>query len=98
MSKGARGGTVLSPAIHEALRLGPKGQVNLEELEIDTVIVLCDGETQDGPTWVTPLLEAIGEETAVRFHGVQIGGFGDGTLQQLADLTGGRFLRVVEGS
>jgi len=93
---GPRGGTELRPAVREVLRLDDGGRPDLAELEIDTVIVLCDGHTQDGPGWVDPLLDDVADETAIRFHGVQIGGAGDGTLRRLASRTGGEFRVVSE--
>lgn len=90
------GGTRLFPAVREVLRLDADGRPALDELDIDTVIVLCDGQTEEGPSWVDPLVDSVRDETAVRFHGVQIGAAGDGTLQRLAQRTGGEFVRVAE--
>lgn len=90
-----QGGTMLRPAISRALELDPKtGQPELAKLEADTVIVLCDGATAEGASWVQPLLRAVREATCVRFDCVQIGSGGDGTLQALADQSGGQFVHV----
>ncbi len=43
---------------------------------------------------VEPLLARVGAEACVVFHCVQIGAGGDGTLEALARLTGGEYLRV----
>jgi hypothetical protein len=87
------GGTELRPAIEHVLRLGRDGRPDLAKLQEDTVIVLCDGATAEGPTWVEPLLERVGAETCVTFHCVMIGrGSGDGVLPGLARLSGGEYV------
>lgn len=86
------GGTQLRPAVEQILRLGSGGEVDLKRLEEDTVVVLCDGATEEGPSWVAPLLERIGPECCVAFYCVQLGSGGDGALQQLAELSGGQFV------
>ncbi len=83
------GGTELRPAIEHVLRLDRQGEPVLARLEEDTVIVLCDGATAEGPRWVEPLLERVGPATCVAFHCVMIGRGGDGALQALAELSGG---------
>jgi hypothetical protein len=88
------GGTQLRPAIEEAFELRRDGSVDLEQLEADTVVVLCDGATEEGPRWVAPLLARVNERACVVFHCVQIGPGGDGTLEALAAETGGDFVRV----
>ena len=90
-----QGGTMLRPAITRALALDPTtGQPDLEKLEADTVIVLCDGATAEGAAWVAPLFRAVREATCVRFDCVQIGNGGNGTLEALAAESGGQFVRV----
>ena len=90
-----RGGTMLRPAITRALELDPKtSQPDLERLEADSVIVLCDGGTAEGPAWVAPLLREVADSACVRFDCVQIGTGGDGTLEALAAESGGQFVRV----
>jgi Mg-chelatase subunit ChlD len=90
------GGTELRPAIEEAIALTPSGRCDLALLEADSVVVLCDGETAEGPLWVQPLLERVNGEACLVFHAVQIGGAGDGTLEALAEQTGGQHLRIAE--
>jgi len=85
------GDTCLRPAIEAAL--GLSGESAGRPLEADTIIVLCDGETSEGPSWVAPLLERVRDASQVRFHCVLIGTQGDGTLEALAEGTGGDFLR-----
>jgi hypothetical protein len=58
------------------------------------VIVLCDGETAESQQWVRPLLERVNQDACLVFHCVQIGSAGDGTLQRLAELSGGEFVQV----
>jgi len=89
------GGTELRPAIESVLRLDRAGNPNLERLEEDTVIVLCDGATAEGAGWVPPLLERVGATSAVAFHCVQLGsGGGDGALRLLAELSGGEYVET----
>jgi hypothetical protein len=94
--RGPEGGTELEPAVREALHLDARGRPDLEALEADTVVVLCDGETAEGPGWVRALLEGPNQEAALVFHCVQIGGGGDGTLEALAQGSGGSFLVVKD--
>ena len=88
------GGTSLQPAIERALLLDSHGRPRVEALEADTVVVLCDGATDRGSAWVKPLLDEVLPIYPVRFHTVLIGSRGDGTLEALAEQSGGRFLRV----
>lgn len=87
-------GTKLRPAVELALRMGPGGTFDPKLVTADTVVVLCDGETAEGPRWVRPLLERIHAEARVVFHCVMIGQRGDGTLELLAERSGGDFVRV----
>ncbi len=88
------GGTWLFPGIAKALQLTRDGGLLPGRVKVDTVIVLCDGNTNDGPSWVEPWLSKYNEAAQLVFHCVQIGHAGDGTLQLLAKLSGGQFLRV----
>jgi Mg-chelatase subunit ChlD len=94
LARAPGGGTYLRPAVERALRLDKHGDMDIERLEADSIIVLCDGETTDGPAWVRPLLDRIGTESRIRFHCVLIGNQDDGTLAQLAAGTGGDYVRV----
>jgi Mg-chelatase subunit ChlD len=94
--RGPDGGTELEPAVREAMRLDARGRPDLEALEADTVVVLCDGETAEGPGWVRALLEGPNQEAALRFHCVQIGGGSDGTLEALAAGSAGSYLVVPD--
>jgi Mg-chelatase subunit ChlD len=88
------GGTELKNAIARAMRLSPDGQPDMAVLEADTVIVLCDGATAEGPGWVEPFLRDANLRARIVFHCVQIGAGGDGTLEKLAAGSGGEFIRV----
>jgi len=88
------GGTLLRPAVELALAMDAEGRVDPELVEADTIVILCDGETASGPGWVRPLLTEIRAETRIRFHCVQLGSNGDGTLERLARGSGGDFIRV----
>ena len=88
------GGTNLKPAI-ERLMKAVSGEASDEQrLEEDTVIVLCDGATAEGSDWVAPFWEAVGWRSEVIFHCVQLGGGGNGTLEELARVSGGEFVRA----
>ena len=88
------GGTRLRPAIESALRVDAHGQVDLAHLEADTVIVLCDGETEEGAAWIGPFLQEHLPTTRVVFHGVQVGPGGDESLERLAKESHGDFVRI----
>jgi len=87
------GGTNLYDGVRTALRLDNRGRIKLSRVKVDTVIVLCDGETAEGPDWVLPWLRSENEAAQIVFHCAQIGSGGDGTLQALAAGTGGDFVR-----
>ena len=89
---GPAGSTHLQDAVFDAVGY-KRGKLKLEALEADTVVVLCDGETFNGPDWVRPWLEEI-EGAEVIFHCVQVGGESDGTLRQLARISGGELVEV----
>ncbi len=88
------GGTELQAAIYDALELTPAGLSNGAKLEADTIVVLCDGETAEGPSWVAPLLAHVNPNLCVKFFCVLVGPGGDGTLEALAQASRGQFLRV----
>ena len=71
-----------------------RGDPDMERLEADTIVVLCDGETERGPRWVQPTLERVLPHHPLVFHCVLLGGRGDGTLRALAEGSGGSYLRV----
>ena len=91
---GDRAGTQLRAGVLRALCIDKRGKQDLKSLEADTIIILCDGATAEGPWWVSPLMRRIGDESRVVFHAVQIGKFGDGTLEALCAATGGSYVQV----
>lgn len=88
------GGTNLRPAIELALGLDKRGGFDHRRLAADTFVVLCDGATTSGRSWVKPLLRRVQPEAQVRIHCVLIGTQGDGTLEALAEGTGGDLVRI----
>ncbi len=94
--QGPKGGTHLRLGIQAALGIDRDGEVDLDDLEVDTLVVLCDGKTASGADWVTPFLRRYRAQTGIVVHGVQIGAAGDGTLEALAEGTGGEFVRVED--
>ena len=88
------GGTNPRLAIEQALLMDDAGRPDVDALEADTVIVLCDGATDEGSAWVKPFLDRVLPLYPIRFHSVLIGSEGDGTLRALAEQSGGRYRRV----
>lgn len=88
------GGTHLRHGIELAAALDRGGNAQLELLEADTIIVLCDGDTSQGRGWVPGFLERVNPEARLVFHCVMLASGGDGTLEALAEGTGGQFVRV----
>jgi len=89
------GGTFLRDGIHKAFQLDRRGRLDLDALNTDTIVVLCDGATTEGSGWVVPFLKRHNQEARITFHCVQIGPGGDGTLELLANETGGDFRRIA---
>ena len=94
LSGGDRAGTQLRPAVLEALQIDRRGRQNLDALQVDTIILLCDGKTAEGSDWVVPMMRRIGDDSRVVIHAVQIGARGNGTLEALCSTTGGDFVYV----
>jgi hypothetical protein len=88
------GDTYLRRGIDAALDLDAAGRLHLERLQADSLVVLCDGATTEGPAWVEAVLPEWVASARLRFHCVQIGLGGDSTLQALAQESGGEFVRV----
>jgi hypothetical protein len=88
------GETLLFEGLRAGLGLDSRGRLALERCEADTVIVLCDGATTEGPGWVERWLATENEAAQLVFHCVQIGVDGNGTLEALAEGTDGEFVRV----
>ena len=91
-----RGGTQLRAGIRAGLGLDRNNRIDLDRVQADTVVLLCDGATAEGPRWVEPWLRRENEKAQLVFHCVQIGNGGDGTLQALARGSGGQFVRRAD--
>jgi hypothetical protein len=89
-----RGGTNLRAGIERVFGLGSNRTLDLGRVDADTVIVLCDGATNEGPGWVPGFLSRINARARVLFHAVQIGAEGDGTLERLSKDSGGEFVHI----
>jgi hypothetical protein len=63
-------------------------------LDFDTVVVLCDGETEEGADWARQWLAEHDPDRALVFHCIQIGTGAASALEELARSTGGRFVRA----
>ncbi len=92
LSRSPNGGTDLRPAVEMVMgvrRFGPQVQP-----ESDTVVVLCDGDTVSGSHWVEPFLHQYNLNACVKFECVLVGTKGDGSLEALAQHSGGSFVRI----
>ena len=89
-----RGGTQLRAGIERVFGQGTNRTPDLGRIDADTVIVLCDGATSEGPGWVPGFLSRVNARTRILFHAVQIGAEGDGTLERLAQGSGGEFVHI----
>lgn len=92
------GGTALRGAVEQAVSKSipsprKRGRRSTGS-EADTVIVLCDGATAEGPGWVSTFMAERGRRSRIAFHGIQIGGSGDGTLRALSEASGGQLVQV----
>lgn len=106
LDRGPAGATYLRPAVELALGIGSDGlpssrggderdgEPDEKNSPADTIVILCDGATQEGPAWVVPFLDRVLPLYPVVFHTVHLGPTGDGTLATLAEVSGGEFLRV----
>ena len=89
------GGTCLRRGLDLGLAAGPDGMPDPEQVEADTVIVLCDGATAEGSGWVDAWLKRVQPRLRLVVHAVQIGEGGDGTLEALSRGSGGQFVRIT---
>ena len=94
LARAPEGATHLRRGIDEALGTEESDGLRPERLDFDSIVVLCDGATAEGSAWVEPTLGPLVARARLRFHCVQIGSGGDGTLEALARESGGDFVRV----
>ena len=88
------GGTLLSSGLGHLI--GKGDPEDLRSLDIDTVVLLCDGETAEGAGWADAWLETYNRDAQLVFHAVQFGGARAATLQRFSEATGGSFVRLAE--
>ncbi|WP_145188918.1 VWA domain-containing protein [Planctomycetes bacterium Pla163] len=88
------GGTNLSAGLDALLPRDADGRRRADLLAVDTVVVLCDGQTAEDARWARAWLAAYNESAGLVFHCVQIGGGDAFALEELAKRTGGTFVRV----
>lgn len=88
------GATHLREGLRKALDAGRDGALEVEKIEADTIVILCDGATAEGPVWVRPWLAKVNGEAMMTYHCALIGSGGDGTLEALAEGSEGDFVRV----
>lgn len=88
---GPGGGTDLHSGIRAGLPGLEIGTTVASSIPFDTVVVLCDGETED-PGWVAPWLAEYNQTARLLFHCVNIGGTPGGVLKALATGSGGALI------
>lgn len=88
------GGTNLSSGLDALLPRDEQGRRRADLLAVDTVVVLCDGQTAEDARWARAWLTAYNGTAGLVFHAVQIGGGDAFALEELAQRTGGSFVRV----
>jgi hypothetical protein len=86
-----QGGTDLHSGFRAAFPGLERGSLEPAAIPYDTVVVLCDGETED-PAWVAPWLAEFNQTARLVFHCVNIGGTPGGVLEALATGSGGTFI------
>ncbi|MBK7643273.1 MAG: VWA domain-containing protein [Planctomycetes bacterium] len=89
-----RGSTQLRAGVERVFGIAENRTLDLSRIDADTVIVLCDGATNEGPGWVPGFLSRVNARTRVLFDTVQIGAEGDGALERLAKGSGGEFVHI----
>lgn len=90
--KPAGGGTNLRGGVMDAMN-----RPGNADHKADTIIVLCDGETLQGPSWVAPFIRSFNEKVRVSFSAVQLGGQSDGALEALCEHTNGDYVEIRDG-
>lgn len=88
---GPGGGTNLHAGLRVSFPGLEIGKLAPTDIPYDTVVVLCDGETND-VSWVAPWLARYNRAARLVFHCVNIGGTPGGVLEALAKGSGGAFI------
>lgn len=91
---GPGGGTNLAAGLDALIPRDRDGVPRPEHVDVDTVVVLCDGQTNQDAGWARGWLQTYNVRANLVFHCVQIGGSRADALEALAERTGGQFLRV----
>ncbi|MEO0650435.1 MAG: hypothetical protein AAFZ65_07140 [Planctomycetota bacterium] len=86
------GGTHLATGL--ARLLDPEDDDSLEDLDVDTVVVLCDGATHESAAWANAWLSRWNADAPLVIHAVQIGGHRAAAIARLSEATGGDFVRL----
>ena len=85
------GGTNLHSGLSAAFPGLEHGATLPSAIPYDTVVVLCDGETESA-NWVAPWLARYNQVARLVFHCVNLGGRPGGVLEALASGSGGAFI------
>ena len=88
---GPDGGTDLHSGLKAAFPGLERGEMLPSAIPYDTVVVLCDGETEN-PNWVAPWLARYNQTARLVFHCVNLGGQPGGVLEALSAGSGGAFI------
>jgi len=87
------GGTVLETGLVAATGVSLEGDWKPEQLEADTVVILCDGETREDAGWAEKWLDATNGTAQLIYHAIQLGNQRGTALETLVLRTGGDFVR-----
>ncbi len=88
------GGTQLGLGVEEALKRNKVEEGRRKGRTTDTFVVLCDGATVEGADWAKALVGRPDFPKSLRFYSVQIGSAQSPAMRALAELTGGKFVRI----
>ena len=83
------GGTNLRDGVMDAIN-----RPGNADHKADTIIVLCDGETLQGPGWVAPFIRSFNEKVRISCSAVQLGGQSDGALEAICEHTDGDYIEI----
>ncbi len=93
---GPDGGTELGSGMEALFPTTARGDL-LNLPQVDTVVILCDGETVENADWARNWIEHHNREAELVFHCLQIGGGRAEALRTLAELSGGTFVSLGGG-
>lgn len=87
------GGTLLEKGLEAATGVSIDGDWKPEQLEADTVVILCDGETLEDAAWAEKWLQSTNGTAQLIYNGIQLGNDRGTAMETLARRTGGDFVR-----